>query len=152
MTALSHTDQYNTLRDEVLRILDEMHRSEFWTAAALGAVYGWLLTNPHGRYVPLLWLGPAIIFVSGIRYLLLFDRVRTIAVYLRRIEEQIFGTTESSLPGWERYSYFHGGGRRIVVTTVIAWFCILALSLAASLYLQPEMHERPNPAMQRTAR
>ena len=147
-TKLSHREQYNTLRDEVLRLLDEMHRSEFWTAAALGAVYAWLLTHPDREYVPLIWLGPTIIFVSGVRYLLLFDRVRTIAVYLRRIEKDVFGEQERNLPGWERYSLKHGGGQRIIVTTALAWLVMLALSLAASRYLRHAMErERPNQAM-----
>jgi hypothetical protein len=140
LALLSHAEQYQSLRDEILRILDEMHRSEFWTAAALGAVYAWLLTHRDKRYVALLWLGPTIIFVSGIRYLLLFDRIRTIAVYLRQIEQQVF--RDDALPGWERYSYLHGGGPRIILTTVIAWIVMLLVSIAASYYLQRVMHRK----------
>jgi len=140
LALLSHAEQYATLRDEILRVLDEMHRSEFWTAAAIGAVYAWLLTHRDKRYVPLLWLGPAIIFVSGIRYLLLFNRIRTIAVYLRHIEEEVFASDH--LPGWERYSQLQGGGLAVVITTVAAWGVVFLSSIIASYYLQRAMKHK----------
>jgi hypothetical protein len=139
LAILSHSDQYQTLRDEILRVLDDMHRSEFWTAAAIGAIYAWLLTHRDRRYAPLLWLGPAVILVSGIRYLLLFNRIRTIAVYLRQIEAQVFGNDQ--LPGWERYSQLHGSGALIVVTTVVAWVIVFLLSMIASYYLRQAMRK-----------
>jgi len=131
---LSHLEQYKTLRDEILRVLDEMRRTEFWGAAATGAVYAWLLTHPNElKNAAIWWIGPIVVLVCGIRCLLLFDRIRTIAVYLRRIEDDAFAH-QRDLPGWERYMT-EAGGLRIVITTVIAWVFMLALSVFASLYL-----------------
>src|SRR5437016_4011952 len=130
-THLTHLEQYKTLREEILRVLDDMHRTEFWTAAAIGAVYAWLFGRNEPRGSGLWWIGPLLIFLAGIRYLLLFDRVRTIGVYLRLIEEETFGD-DAMLQGWERYSLRDGGGQRIILTTAIAWVSVFVVSLVVA--------------------
>ena len=132
-TQLTHLEQYKTLREEILRVLDDMHRTEFWTAAAIGAIYAWLFSSNMPKGSGLWWIGPLLIFLAGLRYLLLFDRVRTIAVYLRQIEQETF-KDNPTLPGWERYSWDKGEGQRIILTTSIAWVAIFLVSLAVTFW------------------
>jgi hypothetical protein len=134
-TQLTHLEQYKTLREEILRVLDDMHRTEFWAAAAIGAIYAWLFGGNVPKGSGLWWIGPLLIFLAGLRYLLLFDRVRTIAVYLRQIEKETFGN-DATLPGWERYSWDKGGGQRIILTTSIAWVSVFLVSLAITFWPQ----------------
>jgi len=102
--ALSHSDQYKMLREEIMMNIRETYRTEFSAALAVGVVYTWLLLHKGDVSAPrIAWfVPPFVLLVSGIRCLTLTIQIRIISSYLRRIEENAFGG-DKDLPGWERY-------------------------------------------------
>jgi hypothetical protein len=124
------------LREEIMQQLRETGRTEFWGVTAAGLVYAWLAA--HKDVSPFAWcISPCVILFCGLRVLTITSRMRSIAVYLRRIEEAAFGQ-ETELPGWERYidgEVGHFAGFSPAVAAIVYWTFVLMLSILASWLL-----------------
>jgi hypothetical protein len=136
---LFHSDQYKMLREEIMMCIRETYRTELSAALAVGVAYTWLLLHKSDAAAPrIAWFVPSfVLFVSAIRCLTLTVQIRIIASYLRRIEENTFGS-DQHLPGWERYML--SGQKRwfINIANIFAvgvWILAILGSAAASWLL-----------------
>lgn len=140
-TKLSHLDEYKMLREEIMEHMREAKRTEFWGVSATGAVYAWLLLNKGATAVvphAVLFFSPcAIVFCCGFRALAITRRMRSIAGYLKRIEEIAFGQ-DPKLPGWERYIGKDVGHFRLfspALNACLFWPALFIASIVASWFL-----------------
>ena len=138
---LSHLDQYKMLREEIMHHMREASRTEFWGITAAGAAYAWLIVNKdeHTLSPAVGFIGPIIILFCAFRVLSITTRMRSIAAYLRRIEEISFGQN-TELPGWERHLENEVGHFTIfspAVSGIVFWVLMFACSIAASWLLSP---------------
>lgn len=127
-------DQYRTLREEAISHVADTRKLEVQVISVLGALYVWLATHPA---VPeqLWFIGVPISVIGGLRALILHFRVLCISDYLRRIEEEWFGTGLQPLPGWERFRR----KSRVWLSpiAVLVWLILIAASVYAPKYLRP---------------
>ncbi len=118
-------------------LMREIYRTEWIAAVAVGAIYTWLVL--HRDNVPtLLWfLPPFVILLAALRCFTLATGIRTIAGYLRRIEEATFIGSDK-LPGWERYLSLRPQRAFTVAANVftgIMWIVVMGASVALSWIL-----------------
>jgi hypothetical protein len=132
---ISLLDQYKMLREEVMQYMRETYNTQVAAAIAAASVYAWLLL--HKKDVPsrAVWfIAPCVILVGALRSFELTLRIRSIASYLRRIEEVACGT-DTQLPGWEHFKSAH---RWIDISAnvwaIIIWGLEFVGSIAASWY------------------
>jgi hypothetical protein len=97
-----HAEQYRSLRDEALKLVDETRKLEIYAVTAVAVLYAWLVKD--GTVLPrnAFYIAPALVVLAAIRQYALYKRIEQIAQYLCMIEEEFF-TAPKSLPGWERH-------------------------------------------------
>ena len=134
---LTHMDQYKMLRDEILQHIREINQTQNAAAIAVAIFYTWLLLHKTEVETPWLWfIGPCVVAFCAFKSLDLTVRIRIVAGYLRKIEEEAFGSG-ARLPGWERHiaqrslRWYDIG---MVVLTAVVWIAAAVLSIAVSLH------------------
>jgi hypothetical protein len=143
---LSHSDEYKLLREEVMQIIREIYRTEFWTGIAIGGLYSWLIEHKAEVKSPEVWfLGPVIVLIYGVRCLGLLGHMNRIGSYLKEIEKHSFGD-DKSLPGWHWFFDKIGGNRRNIITAISIWSLMLFLTIFGSWILsRPNKSPEPTP-------
>ena len=104
MTPLENfnTEQYKTLREEVILHVSETRKIEVTTVAAVGAIYAWALT--HSSIDEAIWMvPPVLVLLAGLRSLALLVRIQELGRYLEKLECFFTDLDDCSsiLRGWE---------------------------------------------------
>jgi hypothetical protein len=137
MEKLTHQKQYELLREEIMQYIRQIHITEMWAAAAVGASYTWLIIHKKDQtaFPPVLWfIPPGIMLLAAARCWALVCEMWRIGRYLRHIEEFSFGDSPKH-PGWER---FKKSGKRHFFDTLntsagtFIWLVAFVLSLVLS--------------------
>ena len=99
----THHDQYTALRDEIALCQHEMHQTWLWATLAAAAVYTWLPSHRSDiNTLPFPWLvwsiPPFLLIFCFFRYLVFWSRIKSLADYQYRIEEDAFWHENGSSP------------------------------------------------------
>ncbi|NML24004.1 hypothetical protein HHL16_24200 [Pseudoflavitalea sp. G-6-1-2] len=127
------------LNAEVEKLLAETRSREKYSLTIMAAVAVWVFTHLNNQNVTLLKAVSGVPFITtliyGISTKALYDNIKWIGIYLRRIEDQFLGDAQDSLGllGWEKYFEAENKKKRFVQITWIIW--ILQLLFAAILFI-----------------
>lgn len=125
---LTHADQYQQLRDEILLHLKAISHLQFGSVTGAGAVFAWLLVHKHATIpAPAWYIAPAILLLSALRSWQLTAQIARIGRYLAMIEEDAF-FYHPKLKGWEQYYQTTPGSMHAVLLAIIFW--IVAIGAA----------------------
>jgi hypothetical protein len=128
--------EYELLRAELDRHVDETVRLERYAVAGVVAFFAWLLKevpastelDPWAWYVPVL-----LPLLGGLRSLALYAHIGVIAGYLNVLEQQLYGLahqTKGGTLGWESYLNRPSRGKGRGVVAAGTWVLLLSGTVA----------------------
>ncbi|PTY07522.1 hypothetical protein DB347_09515 [Opitutaceae bacterium EW11] len=134
---ITHIEQYKMLREELMHHMREISRLELYGAIAVGATYTWLLLHKSDITARAVWfIPPCIVILCSLRCLAHTLHIKSIARYLKLLEELAF-KDEQVVPGWERYASIRAHKwitASEVLTSVVMWIITFGVTIIASYF------------------
>lgn len=132
-----HMKEYTSLRSQMSSHVDAMRALERYVAAAVAALYSWILLKhhdigEHGLLDPsnLLWYLPVVVVAfGGLRSMAMSKRTRKLAQYTQEIENKY---ADSNLGGWENFLVASRSSSMLLSRRAL-WVFLLVGSLILSI-------------------
>ena len=128
------------LNSEVEKLLEETRSREKYSLTIIAGVAVWVFTHLSDTAIGLLKAVSCIPLITtliyGISVKYLYDNIKWIGIYLRRIEDYFLGSAKDNkdnLWGWEKYFDSENKKSKFVNVTWGSW--ILQLILAVALFI-----------------
>ena len=121
-------EEYRSLVVEMQKLMTEARQLELYCAGAVAAIYSWFLTSKVS--IEIAWFLPIVIPVLGLlRSWALYQRVKQISVYIRKIETYCLAN-DSGIEGWEN-SYKEIRKHGLTPTGILFWAVLIMLCIVA---------------------
>lgn len=127
------------LNSEIEILLGETRSREKYSLTIIAGVAVWIFTHLCDTNIKLLQAISCIPIITtlvyGISVRYIYDNIKWIGTYLKRIEDYFLGIVKNSnenIWGWEKYFNTENRKRKFVNVTLVSW--ILQLLLAIALF------------------
>jgi hypothetical protein len=133
------TSEVAKLNNEVEKLLAETRSREKYSLTILAAVSVWVFTNLNAHNATLLkavsFIPLVTTLVYGISVKYLYDNIKWIGIYLRRIEDHFLGDAKDNQGPWGWEKYFDSENKKLKFIRVTWGIWILQLLLAIILFV-----------------